>query len=63
MVFGESLLQPQVEGLENDLMETMSHIKMEFSFPFREGEKKKTSGSKFRPQTNGPTVVSSLERQ
>lgn len=41
MVFGESLLQPQVEGLENDLMETMSHIKMEFSFPFREGEKKK----------------------
>lgn len=57
-VFGEGLLQPHIHGLENCLMET-SHIKMEFSFPFR--EKKKTSEAKFRAQTNSPAVVSSSE--
>lgn len=59
-VFGEGLLQPHIHGLENCLMETTSHIKMEFSFPFRE---KKTREATFRAQTNSPAVVSSSEMQ
>lgn len=55
MLFGEGLLPPHTHGFENCLMETTSHIKMEFSFPFRE---KKTSEAKFRAQTNSPAVVS-----
>lgn len=46
MVLGEGLLPPHTHGLEDCLMETTSHMKMEFSFPFR--EKKKTSEAKFR---------------
>lgn len=57
---GDGLLQPHINGLENCLMETTSHIKMEFSFPFEE-KRKKTSQAKFRAQTNSPTVVSSSE--
>lgn len=40
MVFGEGLLPPHTHELENCLMETTSHIKMEFSFPFREKKDK-----------------------
>lgn len=32
-MFGENILQPEVEGLENDFMETMSHLKLDLSFP------------------------------
>lgn len=53
-LLGESSTQPQVDGLENDLMETMSHIKLEFSFPLRK-KKKKKSGSKCR----GPKPMAS----
>lgn len=47
-VFGEGLLQPHIHGLVNCPMETTSHIKMEFSFPFREKnrEARPSSGPK-----------------
>lgn len=52
-VFGEGLLQARIHGLENCLMETTSHIKMEFSFPFR--EKKDKQG-----QVQGPKLIAPL---
>ena len=39
-MFGETLLQPEVGGLENDLMETVSHFKLNLSFPLAKKQKK-----------------------
>lgn len=51
-------MQPQVEGLENDLMETMSHIKLELSFPFK--KKKKGKRKTEWGQVLGPKLMATL---
>lgn len=51
----EEPLQPEVEGLENDHVELVSHFKLNLSHFLRE-RRERPSGSKRGPQTNGHTV-------